>query len=394
MSEESPSRFAAALSERRSLPDAVKEVAAAANRLDGPADLAVVFISSHHVDASEDLGQRIRELTGAKTLIGCSGESIVGGAVEVEEEPAVSLWLAQLPDTRVRAMRLSFEPTSEGGSFSGWPEDLTGQWPDGSTLILLGEPFTFPADALVARLNDDHPGTLVVGGMASGGGRPGTHRLFLNDESFDQGAVAVLLEGAVRVTTVVSQGCRPIGRPFVITKSKANIIEQLGGKPPLLQFQDLYNELTDNDRSLVEKGLHLGRVINEYQEKFQRGDFLVRNVLGADRKSGAMAVGDMVRTGQTVQFHVRDAQTADEDLRELLASSREGGKPAGALLFTCNGRGKRLFADQHHDASTIQSILGDVPTAGFFAAGEIGPVGGRNFLHGFTASICLFSDRE
>jgi small ligand-binding sensory domain FIST len=244
---------------------------------------------------------------------------------------------------------------------------------------------------MLARLEDDQPGIPVLGGVASGGAGPGDNRVFLDDRSYESGAVAVLLHGGVRIRSVVSQGCRPIGRRFVITKAERQVIAELGGKPALAQLNEVYAELSPEEQQLVQQGLHVGRVLNEQQEDFGRGDFLVRNCLGADRASGAIAIGDYVRIGQTVQFHVRDAVTADEDLRDLLAAARhEAGEAAAALLFTCNGRGTRLFDQPDHDARALETACGDIPVAGFFAQGEIGPIGGRNFVHGFTASLALF----
>jgi small ligand-binding sensory domain FIST len=188
----------------------------------------------------------------------------------------------------------------------------------------------------------------------------------------------------------VSQGCRPIGRPFIITKSRENLIIELGGRPALARLREIYGELDEGDRDLVRSSLHIGRAASEYRDTFRRGDFLVRNVVGADPDSEVIAVGDLVRTGQTVQFHVRDAASADEDLRELLGNHADAPRPAGALVFTCNGRGSRLFAEPSHDAKCLQDCLGPIPAAGFFAQGEIGPIGDRTFLHGFTASIALF----
>ena len=168
------------------------------------------------------------------------------------------------------------------------------------------------------------------------------------------------------------------------------MIVELGGRPALEQLRAIYGELAPADRELVRSSLHVGRVASEYQDTFQRGDFLVRNVVGADPDSGVIAVGDLVRTGQTIQFHVRDAQSAHDDLAALLARERDRGlEAAGALVFTCNGRGTRLFPEASHDARCLQDVIGPVPTAGFFAQGEIGPIGPRNCLHGFTASIAI-----
>ena len=194
----------------------------------------------------------------------------------------------------------------------------------------------------------------------------------------------------MRIRPVVSQGCRPIGRPLVITRAEENVIIELGGRPALERLHEIFGSLDEADRRLVRTSLHVGRAATEYKDRFDRGDFLVRNVVGADPESGVIAVGDLVRTGQTMQFHVRDAASADDDLRLLLAREREAGARAvGALVFTCNGRGMRLFDEPGHDARCLEECLGPLPAAGFFAQGEIGPIGNRTFLHGFTASIAL-----
>jgi small ligand-binding sensory domain FIST len=405
-------RFAAALSTAIDTPRAVDEVCSqAAAQLGSTADLAVVFVSHHHGPPFAPLAAEITRRTQAGALLGCTGEAIVGGPREIEEGPAVALWLARLPGATVDPMHLSFERTPEGGTIVGWPDNVPSQWPAGSALLMLAEPFSFPADLLLERLNEDQPGVPVLGGMASGAHGPGENRLLFGhrglDGNFehDRGAVAVLLHGAVRVRAVVSQGCRPIGRHFVVTKADKNVILELSGKPALQQLQEIFDTLPDRDKQLVQRGLHVGLVTNEYQDTFQRGDFLVRNCVGADPQAGAIAIGDFVRPGQTVQFHIRDEHTADEDLRELLAAagrdqgsstrgSLGGGSSTGALLFTCNGRGTRLFSQPDHDAAAVMAALGDVPLAGFFAQGELGPIGGKNFLHGFTASLALFSADE
>jgi small ligand-binding sensory domain FIST len=213
--------------------------------------------------------------------------------------------------------------------------------------------------------------------------------LIFGSEELSSGAVGISLDGGTGIRTIVSQGCRPIGPPLVVTKAERNLILGLGGKPAFAQFRQIYDELPAHEQSLVRHGLHVGVVINEYQDEFTRGDFLVRNVVGADPESGVIAIGDYVRVGQTVRFHLRDAKSADEDLREMLAAAKIA-EPAGALLFTCNGRGTRMFEAPDHDANCIRDAFGELPVAGFFAQGEIGPIGRRNFLHGFTASIAVF----
>ncbi|MGE0610225.1 MAG: FIST N-terminal domain-containing protein [Pirellulales bacterium] len=386
--------MAAALSTSAEITQAVAEVCEQVRgQLPGPPDLAMLFLSQHHGPDWGELAARLCDELHTTALLGCTGESIVGGDREIEDQPAMSLWVASLPGVSVQPMHLDLAQTPEGGTIVGWPDDLPRPWPAASTLLLLGEPFSFPADVLLERLNDDQPGIPVVGGMASGGWTPGQNKLFLGRNLYDRGAVAALLHGPLTVRTVVSQGCRPIGRHYVITKAHRNLIQELSGRPPLAVLQELFATLSEAEQALAQRGLHVGRVLNEYQEQFGRGDFLVRNVVGADPESGAIAIGDYVRVGQTVQFHLRDAESADDDLRSLLAESGTG-VPAGGLLFTCNGRGTRMFGTADHDAGAIQERHPNMPLAGFFARGEIGPIGGKNFVHGFTASMVLFESQE
>jgi small ligand-binding sensory domain FIST len=352
------------------------------------ADLAVVFVSKDYGPAIRPAMEGLADALGVPTVIGVTAEGVLAGDREFESGAAVAVWLARLPGAEIVPLALEYSQSVDGGMFVGWPERLEREWPADATLLLLADPFSFPVDRLIARLAEDHGGVPIIGGMASGGFAPGSNTLVVDQRSYDSGAVGVVIGGA-RIRPVVSQGCRPIGRPLVITKAEENLIVELGGRPALERLREVYAELPPGDRELVKTSLHVGRAATEYKDEFRRGDFLVRNVLGADPDMGVLAIGDAVRVGQTVQFHVRDADTAHEDLVELLA--RDGAADsAGALVFTCNGRGTRLFSAANHDARCIAEQLGPIPTAGFFAQGEIGPISRRNCLHGFTASIAVF----
>lgn len=379
-------RVASALS---TLKDSVDAATEAAERVEAGLGgvhphLVLCFVSPHHVALGQTASEVVRMKLEPRHLVGCSAEWVVGGSREVEDEPAVSLWAAVLPDVTVEPFRMRLVRSDEGTAIVGFP-DLEAE-PE--IVLLLSDPFSFPTDALLQHAGTRHPGLRFIGGVASGGGAPGDHRLFLDANVFDVGAVGVTLSGRVRVETIVSQGCRPVGRSYVVTRSDGNTIEELGSRPALDVVRDTFAEASVREQRLMQQGLHVGIVIDEYKEDFGRGDFLVRNVIGADQNSGAIAIGEPVQIGQTVQFHVRDAESADEDLRLLLesASSRQ----EGALLFTCNGRGSRLFGIPDHDAAMVSRVAGNV--AGMFCNGEVGPIGPRSFLHGFTASVALFSD--
>jgi small ligand-binding sensory domain FIST len=257
----------------------------------------------------------------------------------------------------------------------------------------LADPFTTPVQELLSLLGEQYPGVPVIGGLAGGGRDAGENRLVLAGQAYDGGAVGVGISGPVAVQTIISQGCRPIGDRYVVTRAERNVIHELGGKPALQRLQAAFDSLGEQERRTAHRALHVGIVIDEQGNHFDRGDFLIRNLIGADQVAESIAVGESVREGQTVQFHLRDARTADEDLNLLLAAygQRRHVPPSGALLFSCCGRGEGLFGEPHHDVTVLRTRLGTIPTAGFFAQGEIGPVGHKNFVHGYTASIALFS---
>jgi small ligand-binding sensory domain FIST len=322
----------------------------------------------------------VRDVLRPGTLIGTTAISILAGPREVEDRAAIALWAARIGP--VQPLRLEAVMAPDGYAIRGL--DDTSLTP-GRALVLLPDPFSFPVDALLEHLRDNHPDVAVAGGLASAARGPGGNRLVLDASVHDDGAVGVLLDAGQSVTTVVSQGCRPVGDPFVVTRAEGQMIYELAGRPALERLEELVGALSPADRELLRSGVHVGRVIDERKEAFSRGDFLIRNVLGADREVGAIAVGDVVEVGSTVQFQVRDAASADEDLRLLLADRQA----PGALVFTCNGRGTHLFGRPDHDASVVTEATG-AATAGMFCAGELGPVGGQSFLHGFTASVVLF----
>ena len=378
--------FAVALSEVDSTTDAAASVAAdlaGSLAAEGPAAV-VFFATAAHLDAMDSLAAILAERLAPEVMLGAGAVSVIAGGREVEESPAVAAWAAPL--TGAEPVRLSPALNPEHSPADDLPP--LGEQP--RTLLLLADPFSFPADRLLGQLGADHPQVRAIGGLASGSSEAGGNRLVLGGEVFDDGAVGLLLEPGAGIETVVSQGCRPIGQPYVVTHGERNLIHELGGRPALERLQEIVEGLDASERALVQRGLHLGIVVNEHKLDFARGDFLVRGVLGLERRSRALAVGDLVETGTTVQFHVRDATTAREDLSGMM----EGRCADGALLFTCNGRGRRLFDVADQDASVVSTAIAPAPVAGMFCAGEIGPVGSRSYLHGFTASVALFGQGE
>lgn len=356
------------------------------------ADLTVVFASHEHRRAFPELAARIQSALPSRVLLGATAETVIGGPQEIESGPALSVWSAVRPDSELIPFTIEFESTPDGIISTGIPENLAEYGARIRAILLIAEPFSSAPPAMLERFADDCPGVPIIGGMASGASAPGENRLFFGRSMYQEGAIGVAILDGPPVRTVVSQGCRPLGQPYVITKSERNVAIELGGKPALYRAQEVYDNASEEDRQLLEQGLHLGVAMSEYRETYGQGDFLVANVLGADRNTGAIAVGHQLRTGQTVQFHVRDAASADADLRQLLERIRQKDSAAfaGGLLFSCNGRGTRMFPTSHHDALTIQEILGPTALSGMFANGEFGPVSGRNYIHGFTASLAVF----
>jgi small ligand-binding sensory domain FIST len=291
-----------------------------------------------------------------------------------------------MPEAELETFHLETLTAGDSLAVAGMP-DLDGT----DVAFMLVDPYSFPAEPLLDQIAEDQPGLPVLGGLASAGDGAGSTLLMCDGEVVSEGAVGVTLAG-VDVRTCVSQGARPIGPEMAITAADANVIHELASKPALERLKSAIGELDPEERELAGSGLLIGIVIDENRPEYLRGDFLVRGLLGADEESGSIAVGERVRVGQTVRMQVRDGDSADEDLREVLGHLTDelAGPPAGALIFTCNGRGSHMFEVPDHDAAALDQALGGAPVAGFFCAGEIGPVGTRSFVHGFTATMAVF----
>lgn len=345
-------------------------------------DLVVVGIGGAHEAEAEEIERAVRSLLSPGVAITFTTGSVLGGGVEAEGLPAISIFAASFEHALATVFAIDTIETPEGAAMVGMVDEFA----SATAALLFADPFTTPAEAVARQIGLEYPQIALVGGLMTTHTHPGPAWLSINGDVHDRGAVGVAFEG-IDMTAVVSQGCRPVGEPFVITNGEANLITELGGKPALTRLMELVELVAPDERELLASGLHIGLVIDEHQSEFHRGDFLVRAVLGADHDRGGIAIGDRVEIGQTVQFQVRDAESADEDLRTALTHVDHA---SAALLFTCNGRGQSLFERPNHDTETIQELLGPIPLGGAFCAGEFGPVGGKNFVHGFTASMAIF----
>ncbi|MGH3090036.1 MAG: FIST signal transduction protein, partial [Rubrobacteraceae bacterium] len=312
----------------------------------------------------------------------------------VEHSPAVSLVAAHLPDVEMTPFHIAGPLPDLDGPPDAW-ENLVGVRPeDEPKFILLAEPFSTRSQTLLAGLDYAFPNSPKIGGLASGGTSPGLNTLFFDEEAFSEGAIGVALVGNVVMDTVVAQGCRPVGDLMRVTNCEGNWLHELDGRPAFEVARDLYSDLGERDRRLAETALFAGVLMDEFVEEPGPGDFLVRNVLGADPHRGALAIGENLQPGMRLQFHVRDAETSAEDLHTLLGSYESGpGNVRGSLLFSCLGRGEHLYGRPNFDTGLFREEVGPIPIGGFFCNGEIGPVGGSTFLHGYTSSFALFKPR-
>jgi len=391
-------QWASAITEEPDAERAVDTVVASVQRqlCERAPDLAFLFCSDVYGPTYDRLAERVREKLPGTLLIGCSARSVIGAGREIEGRAALSLTVAHLPGVELRPMRVAGDGFPRG--VDSWREhfDLAAS-PD-PHFVLLADPFSGDVESLVRQLDEDFPDSTLVGGLASGAERAGENALFLGDRIHGDGLVGVALQGNVRVDSVVAQGCRPIGHPLFVTRVRDHhVLVEVDGRSPVDVVRELFDNADARDRGLLQSALSIGIEMRADLSEYQRGDFLIRNVVGADPRTGALTIGAPLREGLVVQFHLRDAQTSAEDLEERLARyqiERGGmGPPRGALLFSCLGRGMWLYGVPDHDSDAFRRHVGAVPLGGFFCNGEIGPVERRAFLHGFTSAFGLFRPR-
>ena len=396
-----------ALSTRSSLEAAINDVIEqAVASLTAPADLGLVFISSAFMSEYTRLLPLLAEKLSVPILIGCSAGGVIGRkqtgeTEEIEAEPALSLTLAHLPGVKIRPFHILAEELPDSDSSPNAWIDLVGVPPlPVPQFILLSSPFGSATNDLLQGLDFAYPGSVVVGGQASSGFMNGPVGLFCNDKLCREGTVGIALTGNIVLDTIVSQGCRPIGQPLQVTKAERNIILELDEKVPLMVLRNLISSLSEEDRTLAQHSLFVGLAMDEFRMNLHSGDFLIRNILGVDPKAGAIAISDRIRAGQRLQFHLREAEASAQDLEILLQEYQNENEntsqpsPVGALMFTCLGRGTGLYGQPNFDSQLFSRYFHDIPIGGCFCGGEIGPVSGRTFLHGYTSVFAICRSLE
>jgi len=383
-------KFASAMTAEPNIETATEELVAQI-RAEVPhagLDLALLFLSPDFEHAATYVARTLRTELDLCALIGGSGEAIIGHEHELEDQPAMSLVVARLPGVQVKPFALHPAGLDDILDDPALFRQSIQVPPLPKLFLLIGDPYSVRMDRALDLFNAFHAEVPVVGGMVSA--PQDQNVLIFNDRVLTGGLVGVALSGALEVDVVVSQGCRPVGPTLQVTRARENLIFELDGRTPVAHIRELARALPAKDHALLQRGLYLGRAIRREGEARGLGDFLVRGIMGVDEESGAIAVADYVRRGETIQFHLHDAAAAQRDLEMLLSPQVLFEPPRGALLFTCNGRGSRLYGHLDGDISIVQRFLGNVPAAGMFCVGEIGPIGGENHLLGHTASLALF----
>jgi small ligand-binding sensory domain FIST len=358
--------------------------------LSGKPTFGLVFVSPDYADKTDDLLELVRVYGHVPTLLGCSGTGLVGPAQEQEEGAGFSLLLVSMPGGKATAISFNQDEVESSTGSDFWPAKTEIKAREVKAWLAFLNPFVLNTETWLKQWNQAYPRVPIFGGRA--GGVPGDPEawVFCNDRMVS-GGVALALEGEIEVRAVVSQGCKPIGEPLTVTQAERNVLLTLGSRPAYEVLSAVYKELSDAEREQARGHLFAGLAVSEYLDDYKRGDFLVRNIIGADPKSGAVAINALPRVGQTLQYQLRDSDAASEELRRLLRAQAEATAPVpyAGLLCTCNGRGRGLFGRPNHDAGLINEFFPGLPLAGFSTNGQIGPVGERSFEHGYTASLAL-----
>ena len=415
-------KWASAISTSASLETAIKEVTQQTrDQLATQPDLAFVFVSVAFASEYERLLPLLQEHLPVAHIIGCSGSGVIGMddefPSEIEEGPALSLTVAHLPDVEIKSFHLTAADLPDMDSPPQSLSVLIGVPPVAVPgFVLVADPFSSGTSELLQGMDYAYPGATKVGGLAGIESFSRYSGLFCNDKLHREGIVGVALSGEIVLEAIVAQGCRPIGELYRVSEGDRNVMLKLepdspdenatAGQTPLEILQDIFQEMDEEERELAQNALFVGVAQSGFKPNLTRRDFLIRNLVGVDPRNGAIAVADKIRPGMRVQFHMRDAQTSEEDLEAMLRRYRveslenklgdkKGATPIGALLFSCTGRGEGLYDEPNFDSDLFEQYLGPLPIGGFFCNGEIGPVGSTTFLHGFTSvfGICCQPDK-
>lgn len=376
-----------------SLATAVLDAATAAMERGGLShgQVALVFLSGDARAAAHEILHVVRRVTGARTVVGCSGVGVLTEQREIEGDSAAAVLVIQ--DDRLVATPISIESLNRGGAELAREiaDSAEATLAEGGSLLLLPDPRGFDPKALLGGLAEALGPVPVLGAVAAGTGEPIE---LCNTQTLAGGLAGVAVSGPVPLIGV-AQGCAPIGEPYVVTRAERNVVQQIAGRPALEVLREAMHTVENAEERIPRAGIFAGLAMDPAKSPLERGDFLVRNLMGVDPKSGAVAVAELVRVGQTIQFQLRDATASREDLQATLASLRarlNGRRPVFGCYFNCAGRGQGLYGEPDHDVTLIREALGEFPLTGFFGNGELAPVGRQNFFHNYTGALLLIPE--
>lgn len=361
-------------------------------------DLVIAFVSTEHAARFDALSELVCREFDSALLFGCCARGVIGGGREVEDQSSVSLTGAILPGVKLKATH--FDAAQIPPLYAEprvWEDTLRLTANQQPSFLVLADPYSFETETFLKGLDRVYPLAPKIGGLASGARQAGSTALYVGQQVHHSGCAVLAMTGNIELDTIVAQGCRPIGDPMFVTAAHENLIRELDGHSPRDVLADLFERLPPTDREAFSQSLFLGLAMRSDASQYVPGDFLIRNILGMDPQSGALWVNEHVPSNSVVQFHLRDAATSAHDLERMLrsyAASRPITPDSGALLFSCEGRGVGLYGQADHDSNAFRRLVCDVPIGGFFCAGEIGPVGGRSFVHGYTATLAVFLDEQ
>jgi small ligand-binding sensory domain FIST len=359
-------------------------------------DLAMAFVSPGLAGDVASLIRKLEEQFPSAYIIGCTAGGVIGGGEEEEHVPALSLTCANLPGVDVIPIYTDGLDLPDGDAPpQAWRDCLGIREGIDPHFVIMADPFSPWVNDFIEGLDYVWPDSVKVGGIASGGKKCGENALFTETQVHHKGVVAVALSGNIAVSTAVAQGCRPIGEALRITDCETNVLMEVEGERPLHYLQRLSATLSEEDRELMSNSLFVGIDTDPFpdEECIGPGDYIIRNLIGIDKNVGALVVNENLHVGRTVQFHVRDKVASAEDLKDTLSrciGQPDYTQPEGALLFSCMGRGEQLYGVGGHDSGRFRETVGEVPLGGFFCNGEIGPVGGTTYIHGYTSAFGLF----
>ncbi len=390
--------WTSAVSDAPSFSEAIDQVAEQiSTNLDGQLpDITLVFVSRHHAPSYFVAPELFASRLNGHVLVGCSASGVIGAGREIEGRPGVAVCAGVTPETDMQAFHLKQDDLPDADAPPEKWHDLIGVDPSEiRSFLLFPDPYTIKPDALISGLDFAFPDANKAGGLISGGSGPGTSALFVNGTVKRSGVTGIAFSGDIDLQSVVAQACRPLGRPMVVTESSENVISKLDGEQAIDALKSVFKSVTPRSKALFRRAVQIGILNQLAGEADQTGEYVVRNVLGLVEETGAIAVGENIREGQVVQFHVSDAETAEQDLRASLEDFMDGDHriPSSALMFSCLSLGKRLHGQPDHDTSLFQDVVAPVPLAGFFSNGEISTTDGHTRLHGYTSSFAMFREK-